>query len=70
MISQVLVWLLQWTLPMQTHYDYLITGIKMSYVFLLVSISKTVPITDLYDQYINIHDVLYWLRYRFFLRFT
>ena len=35
----------------------------MSDVFLSVYISKTVPITDLYDQYIYIDDVLYWLSY-------
>ena len=38
-------------MTMQTHY--LMTDYKMYYVFLPVYyISKTVPITDLYDQYI------------------
>ena len=50
---------------MQTHY--LMTDYKMSYVFLPVYISKTVPIIDLYDQYIYIDDVHYWLSSRFFL---
>ena len=47
---------------------YLITDIKMSYVFSLASISKMVPITDyiIHIPLMMYYIYIYWLSYRFF----